>query len=280
MSTAEKIEDIRFLTRTLTRLGHFYNSQENGSYCGGTMKAFGWRKAYEEDKICGTYAPCNIKTEEFQNWIFFLTPEFTCPRCPHSTPFASNLTATWGEFYNRAHVDNDVSQMVYGGWCNVDGTTGLPAPHSDGSSEVKFGQFYLPGISTIVDFSAIDGWTDMFWASNVLFHQTVKSERSPGSNITRFAFSVQTNKSFFDGGKAGPDIPGQTAVIFISERWKSTDGNPNQFIQHCTRITIIKPPCPKLRIIVKIPSITTMDEEDDYDPRADLDRLPVAFNGD
>ncbi|POW22895.1 hypothetical protein PSHT_00738 [Puccinia striiformis] len=129
----------------------------------------------------------------------FLTPEFTCPRCPHSTPFASNLTATWGEFYNRAHVDNDVSQMVYGGWCNVDGTTGLPAPHSDGSSEVKFGQFYLPGISTIVDFSAIDGWTDMFWASNVLFHQTVKSERSPGSNITRFAFSVQTNKSFFDG---------------------------------------------------------------------------------
>ncbi|KAI9621229.1 hypothetical protein KEM48_007820, partial [Puccinia striiformis f. sp. tritici PST-130] len=51
------------------------------------------------------------------------------------------------------------------------------------------------------------------------------------------------------------------------------------FIQHCTRITIIKPPCPKLRIIVKIPSITTMDEEDDYDPRADLDRLPVAFNG-
>ncbi|KAI7933102.1 hypothetical protein MJO29_017030 [Puccinia striiformis f. sp. tritici] len=209
----------------------------------------------------------------------FLTPEFTCPRCPHSTPFASNLTATWGEFYNRAHVDNDVSQMAYGGWCNVDGTTGLPAPHSDGSSEVKFGQFYLPGISTIVDFSAIDGWTDMFWASNVLFHQTVKSERSPGSNITRFAFSVQTNKSFFDGGKAGPDIPGQTAVIFISERWKSMDGNPNQFIQHCTRITIIKPPCPKLRIIVKIPSITTMDEEDDYDPRADLDRLPVAFNG-
>ncbi|POV98912.1 hypothetical protein PSTT_14109 [Puccinia striiformis] len=27
---------------------------------------------------------------------------------------------------------------------------------------------------------------------------------------------------------------------------------------------------------VKIPSITTMDEEDYYDPRADLDRLPVG----
>ncbi|KAI7960427.1 hypothetical protein MJO29_005495 [Puccinia striiformis f. sp. tritici] len=207
----------------------------------------------------------------------FLTPEFTCPRCPHSTPFASNLTATWGEFYNRAHVDNDVSQMAYGGWCNVDGTTGLPAPHSDGSSEVKFGQFYLPGISTIVDFSAIDGWTDMFWASNVLFHQTVKSERSPGSNITRFAFSVQTNESFFDGDTRPNcrDIH-LRKVEQITASMKIIDF---RFIQHCTRITIIKPPCPKLRIIVKIPSITTMDEEDDYDPRADLDRLPVAFNG-
>lgn len=88
--------------------------------------------------------------------------------------------------------------------------TGVPASKDDGFN-IKYGQFFLPGISTVVDFNAVDGWTDLFWASNLLYHQTVQSKRPAGSPFTRFGFSIQINKSFYDGCVAAL---GRTDLIF------------------------------------------------------------------
>ncbi|KAA1134595.1 hypothetical protein PGTUg99_006732 [Puccinia graminis f. sp. tritici] len=126
-------------------------------------------------------------------------PSFSATEFDKSSPsaYASNLTATWGEFYNEAHIDNDVNSISYGGWCGINQQTGKPASQADGF-DVEYGQFVLPGISTVVDFNAIDGWTDLFWASNLLYHQTVKSQKPSDSPFSRFAFSVQINKTFYD----------------------------------------------------------------------------------
>jgi hypothetical protein len=128
------------------------------------------------------------------------SPSFASPEYSQCSPnaFASNLTATWGEFYNDAHIDNDVGAISYGGWCGIKEESGFPASKVDGF-DVAFGQFFLPGISTLVDFDSVDGWTDLFWASNLLFHQTVQSQRPSNSPFTRFGFSVQINKCFYDG---------------------------------------------------------------------------------
>ncbi|KAA1099857.1 hypothetical protein PGT21_022939 [Puccinia graminis f. sp. tritici] len=221
-----EIEDIEFLTTTLVQLGRFYKDQKNSSFLDGIMKGFGWRKGYGlNGEHCGTYTPSNIETEEDYNlWKSLLlrlhrvdsiisqrfkklapglfessvkkmksarSPSFSSSEFHQSSPlaYASNLTATWGEFYNQAHIDNDVNSISYGGWCGISQETGKPASKADGF-DVKYGQFFLPGISTVVDFNAIDGWTDLFWASNYLYHQTVQSERPTDSPFTRFAFSA------------------------------------------------------------------------------------------
>jgi len=112
------------------------------------------------------------------------------------TSYASNLTATWNEFFNNAHLDHDVSSMSYGGWCTIKEMTGEPARFEDGV-DLKYGQFFYPGISTVVDFGAVNGWTDMLWSSTLLYHQTVKTERPKGSCFTQFVFSVQINSCLF-----------------------------------------------------------------------------------
>jgi hypothetical protein len=255
-----EIADIEFLTTTLVQLGRFYNNQKNGSFLGGIMKAFGWRKGYGNngeysgmDMIIdcldfmyskkltsllhfvssGTYTPAKIETEEdyhlwkdlilklprvdfiisqrfeklspglFQHSVQKMAsanlPSFSATEFDNSSTsaYASNLTATWGEFYNEAHIDNDVNSISYGGWCGINQQTGKPASQADGF-DVEYGQFVLPGISTVVDFNAMDGWTDLFWASNLLYHQTVKSQKPLDSPFSRFAFSVQINKTFYD----------------------------------------------------------------------------------
>ncbi|KNE89529.1 hypothetical protein PSTG_17016 [Puccinia striiformis f. sp. tritici PST-78] len=236
----EEIEDLRFLTTTIKKLGRFYGDQRNGSLRGGIMKAIGWRKGYEEGKCCGTYSPVNVRNEqEFKEWKqlheqlprveeiirgrfkklapgllalseekmrsanlpSFASSEFTDTR-PDS--FASNLTATWGEFYNAAHIDNDVSPISYGGWCDIDEESGEPAVNGD-QPRIENGQFFLPGISTVVDFGAVDGWTDLFWLLNLLYHQTVRSTKPPGCRTTRFGFSVQINKCLYDAFVKMPD---------------------------------------------------------------------------
>jgi len=127
-------------------------------------------------------------------------PSFSSPEFHQSTlsAFASNLTATWGEFYNQAHLDNDASLISYGGWCGIWEDSGLPASQTEGF-DISFGQFVLPGISTVVNFGAVDGWKDLLWSSNLLCHQTVQSKRPPNSPFTRFAFSAQINKCLYDG---------------------------------------------------------------------------------
>ena len=49
----EEYNDIKFLTSTIVQLGKFYRDQKNGSFLGGIMKAFGWRKGYDEEEHCG-----------------------------------------------------------------------------------------------------------------------------------------------------------------------------------------------------------------------------------
>ncbi|KAA1080849.1 hypothetical protein PGT21_023709 [Puccinia graminis f. sp. tritici] len=248
----EEYEEIKFLTTTLVQLGHYYNNQSNSSLLEGVMKGFGWRKGYGQDmEHFGTYTPAKVKTEEdYREWRALLLqlpmvesiisrrfqklapgafhqsvekmksakiPSFASPEFDQvpSLPFASNLTATWGEFYNRAHIDNDVSSISYGGWCGIHRNSGQPASKEEGF-DIEYGQFFLPGISTVVDFNAIDGWTDLFWASNLLYHQTVRSKRPHQSLFDRFAFSVQINKSLHDAclsslGKTGQTIGGFSA---------------------------------------------------------------------
>jgi len=140
----------------------------------------------------------SVEKMSLANLPSFASPEF---HQRSTSPFASNLTATWGEFFNESHIDNDVNSISYGGWCGINEKTGQPASWDDGF-DIQYGQFFLPGISTVVDFNAVDGWTDMFWASNYLFHQTVKSQRPSQSPFTRFGFSVQINNSFYNSGLA------------------------------------------------------------------------------
>ncbi|EFP89904.1 uncharacterized protein PGTG_16192 [Puccinia graminis f. sp. tritici CRL 75-36-700-3] len=147
----EEYEEIKFLTTTLVQLGHYYNNQSNSSLLEGVMKGFGWRKGYGQDmEHFGTYTPAKVKTEEdYRKWRALLLqlpmvesiisrrfqklapgafhqsvekmksakiPSFASPEFDQvpSLPFASNLTATWGEFYNRAHIDNNTGQTIGG----------------------------------------------------------------------------------------------------------------------------------------------------------------------
>ncbi|OAV87513.1 hypothetical protein PTTG_05356, partial [Puccinia triticina 1-1 BBBD Race 1] len=188
--TPQEFKDIQFLTTTLVQLGRFYNTQTNSSFLTGIMKGFGWRKGYEPTEHAGTYTPSNIQTEEdyleWKNLILQLpkiesiiasrfkklapglflqaVEKMQKAKVPgfgdlefnnsNSTPFASNLTATWGEFSNQAHIDNDVGPISYGGWCGIEEASGEPASKA-GGYDIEYGQFFLPGISTVVDFNAV-----------------------------------------------------------------------------------------------------------------------------
>ncbi|KNE92568.1 hypothetical protein PSTG_14078 [Puccinia striiformis f. sp. tritici PST-78] len=243
----EEYQELEFLTTTLIELGKFYNDLENASLISGIMRGFGWRKAYGTHKEhCGIYTPSGIQNEEdYLRWKELLVrlpkvesiiskrfqklapglfkksvnkmksaklPSFASLEFDQASPmpFASNLTATWNEFSNESHIDNDVSPISYGGWCGITEDSGMLASRLRGF-DIQHGQFFLPGISTVVDFSAVDGWTDVFWNSNLLYHQTVQSSRPANSPFTRFAFSVQITKPLFDGCQA---ILGKSGIKF------------------------------------------------------------------
>lgn len=212
--TPTEYEEIRLLTTTIFQLGSFYGNQKNASFLGGIMKALGWRKGYDEVDKFGIYKPFASKTltpERYKQWKALLDkmpfvqqimskrykalapglfshaieqmkqaniPGFGAQEYgdPQDTkPFAANITATWREFYNQAHIDDDVNAITYGGFCGIHEATGEPAHFSQGF-DIKQGQFVLPGISTVIEFDKHDGWIDLFWASNLLFHQTVQSD--------------------------------------------------------------------------------------------------------
>ena len=85
----------------------------------------------------------SVEKMSLANLPSFASPEF---HQRSTSPFASNLTATWGEFFNEAHIDNDVNSISYGGWCGINEKTGQPASWDDGF-DIQYGQFFHPGIS-------------------------------------------------------------------------------------------------------------------------------------
>jgi len=126
-------------------------------------------------------------------------PGFGDPTCDQSgvDTFAGNFTATWKEFYNQAHVDNDINSITMAGFCAITESSGIPATFDQGL-DLKYGQFIFPGLSTIIDLASIDGWTDFFWTSKFVFHQTVQTHRPLGSPSTRFLCSMKFKSKLFD----------------------------------------------------------------------------------
>ncbi|KAI7961637.1 hypothetical protein MJO28_002126 [Puccinia striiformis f. sp. tritici] len=104
---------------------------------------------------------------------------------------ATEIITTWGDFYDRAHVDSKATDcnITYGGFCGIEECSGKLAIHGE-KFGIKFGQFAFPGISTVIEFDQTDGWTDLFWNSKALFHQFVRSRKPDNCPFTRFSFSV------------------------------------------------------------------------------------------
>ncbi|KAH9472010.1 hypothetical protein Pst134EA_002639 [Puccinia striiformis f. sp. tritici] len=105
---------------------------------------------------------------------------------------ATEIITAWGDFYDRAHINDSKAtdyNITYGGFCGVEECSGKLAIHGE-KFGIKFGQFVFPGISTVVGFDQTDGWTDLFWNSKALFHQSVRSQKPDNCPFTRFSFSV------------------------------------------------------------------------------------------
>ncbi|KAI7966453.1 hypothetical protein MJO29_002201 [Puccinia striiformis f. sp. tritici] len=214
-------EELGFLTTTFIQLGKFYPDQKTESMISGTRKVFPWGIG----RAAGLNEPITtVENKQELDQLLSRLPkiqEIICKRFKRLAPGiyeksiekmkeetgpnksdsdtinAEQLSATeiitaWGDFYDRAHINDSKAtdyNITYGGFCGVEECSGKLAIHGE-KFGIKFGQFVFPGISTVVGFDQTDGWTDLFWNSKALFHQSVRSQKPDNCPFTRFSFSV------------------------------------------------------------------------------------------
>lgn len=113
------------------------------------------------------------------------------------TSFSGNITMTYKDFYNKAHLDNDINCATLISSCRINERTGDIVTFQDGAHVVKGGQLSFCGIRVVVDYDDHDGWTDIICPTNYLWHQTARSYQpngTPPNNMGRFGVSMQTNQ--------------------------------------------------------------------------------------
>jgi len=123
--------------------------------------------------------------------------------------FSGNITTTWNNFYNKAHLDNDVNTMTLICHYMINEITGEIATFDEGANQVQGGQLAFCDLKSSIDFAQSDGWTDSLVATNTVWHQTLPSKKPPGCPFGRFGFSTQINQWLQQASKAFKEEGGE-----------------------------------------------------------------------
>jgi hypothetical protein len=198
---------------------------------GGIMKALGWRVGFDRGLLFSRYVPApkvQRSKEALAKWeddqrlvskiagfyktkfnmlapelfktvateaLFAKVPdleqtEFVDLQQMENT-FASNLTYSYNDFYNRVHCDHDHNSYTYGIWAPTNSTNGKLASVSDGFN-CNGGEFVVPSYEVYIDFGACDGIVEAIWRGKTDYHCTTKSTTTRG--YTRIGSSVQISQ--------------------------------------------------------------------------------------
>ncbi|CUA72845.1 hypothetical protein RSOLAG22IIIB_10353 [Rhizoctonia solani] len=237
----EELKDIEFLAQHFYDLGRFFNEvKNNGAKKGGVMFAEGWRAAYEALFRFGLYKLARNGKGSRDDYSKFLddmerasdiyarhyqelapreylescefVEESCVPRFGTKEPFTelpasfgSNLTVTWGDFYNVYHFDNDASPRAFGSWFVTTDDGKLVTDPKLIRDAVKGGYFALPAYKLAVDFGACPGVVDLMWSSTEDLHATSESITTDG--FRRIGTSIQVPKTLADAVARMQDVP-------------------------------------------------------------------------
>jgi hypothetical protein len=110
--------------------------------------------------------------------------------------FASNVSVTFDDFYNKAHQDEgDLNGWTYGIFSFIDRNTGepIPPPHN------KEGHgFLFPRHPYLIDFVHSNGIVELVWQTTQFEHCTTKTPsflpKPYNRSWTHFGCSFQINK--------------------------------------------------------------------------------------
>ncbi|KAG8714832.1 hypothetical protein FRC08_011386 [Ceratobasidium sp. 394] len=230
--TTDEVEEMEFIAYHFAMLERLFRKVDNGSMRGGLMFAEGWRAGYEVLHRLGLYVlnqSGNGTPEEYARFILdmervsniyakryqALAPrqhlesrnfmeESSLPRFGTSEvddqgaseAFGSNLTVTWGDFWNVCHCDDDTSPRAAGLWLNTDNHGNLIWDPKRIREAVQGGLFALPEYKLAIDFGACPGVVDVMWSSVTDLHATTRSITEPG--FRRIGSSIQVPKSTAD----------------------------------------------------------------------------------
>ncbi|KAG8699069.1 hypothetical protein FRC08_005520 [Ceratobasidium sp. 394] len=231
MTTGE-VEEMEFIAYHFAMLERLFRKVDNGFMRGGLMFAEGWRAGYEVLHRLGLYVlrrSGNGTPEEYARFILdmerasniyakryqalaprqhlesrnfmeesdlprFGTSEVDDQGAPEA--FGSNLTVTWGDFWNVYHCDNDTSPRAAGLWLNTDDHGNLIWDPKRIREAVQGGLFAFPEYKLAIDFGACPGVVDVMWSSVTDLHATTPSITEPG--FRRIGSSIQVPKSTAD----------------------------------------------------------------------------------
>ncbi|OAV87965.1 hypothetical protein PTTG_29216 [Puccinia triticina 1-1 BBBD Race 1] len=117
--------------------------------------------------------------------------------------FASNVSVTFNNFYNKPHQDKkDLNGWTYGIFSYIDNKTGEPIPPP--SSELGHG-FLFPQHAYVVDFVKSEGIIELVWQTTKFDHCTTPPPPSlrtmKGRTWTHFGCSFQINKNLANVAK-------------------------------------------------------------------------------
>ncbi|KAG8749126.1 hypothetical protein FRC11_011573 [Ceratobasidium sp. 423] len=237
----EEVEEMEFLAFHFFKLGKFFNEvTSNGAQKGGRMFAEGWRAAYEALFRFGLYKKARNGKGSNKDYMDFLdemerasdiyarhyqelapreylescqfVEESCVPRFGTKEPFTglpasfgSNLTVTWGDFFNTYHFDLDASPRAAGSWFVTTDDGKLVTDPKLIREAVKGGYFALPAYKLAIDFGACPGVVDLMWSSTQDLHATSESITTEG--FRRIGTSIQVPKSLADAVARMQGIP-------------------------------------------------------------------------
>ena len=109
--------------------------------------------------------------------------------------FASNVSVTWGDFYNRNHRDKaDINPFTYGLFAYINPQTGevIPPPSNERGHGLMF-----PHQACIVDYAESNGIVEVVWETTKFHHYTTKPPDSLKTTnySTHFGCSLQINET-------------------------------------------------------------------------------------
>ncbi|OAV87763.1 hypothetical protein PTTG_09823 [Puccinia triticina 1-1 BBBD Race 1] len=212
-------------------------NRRNGNRLNGAMHMIGFRPGNDKGKSGGTYARKKLtpaqtaednrlwaKLQSFNHFLADrmeaisstayrqnkeLMQEYGIPNWSQDVwrelkkedqiekQFASNVSVTFNDFYNRPHQDtNDLNGWTYGIFSFIDKKTGKPIPPP--VSELGHGILF-PQHAYIVDFVKSEGIIELVWQTTKFDHCTTPPPPSlrnmKGRTWTHFGCSFQINKN-------------------------------------------------------------------------------------